>query len=148
MSRLRSSSRTRSDRLTCENCAVAKRLSSSRHTESILSMSIFHAVENFILYTLNRNIPPPVSTLIHWSIGRFMANQRRKKNERGPHGIIDLRMINDLINDISIKFDFLCHVNFLHIMLVTSKNFEHGICERVISVEQSKHRQAHKDRHF
>jgi len=29
-------------------------------------------------------------------------------------------------------------------MLVTSKNFEHGICERVISVEQSKHRQAHK----
>lgn len=25
-----------------ENCAVAKRLSSSRHTESILSMSIFY----------------------------------------------------------------------------------------------------------
>jgi len=98
VSRLRSSSRTRSDRLTCENCAVAKRLSSSRHTESILSMSIFYAIENFILYTLNSQYSiPPVSTLIHWSSGRFMTNRRRKKNERVPHGIIDLRMINDLI---------------------------------------------------
>lgn len=32
-----------------------------------------------------------------------------------------------------------------HVMLVTSEDLEHGICERVISVEQSRHRQAHNN---